>query len=170
MREASTSLVPGERWGLRRTGPCHHRVLTGPPPPRLVGVNAGFCCAWATPPVPDDASICAAIGAVRPAPTIIRVKSRRETVPSFTRRIHCLSSRSSTDAPPIARASIAEGGGGTSSTGTPGITPQRGFGDGAWPRRDAQPSPDFDLGLAIPERQGREVRVPRADVGVLHLV
>ncbi len=42
MREASTSFVPGERWGFRRTGACHQSVLTGPPPPRLVGLNAGF--------------------------------------------------------------------------------------------------------------------------------
>ena len=70
MREASTSFVPGERCGFKSTGACHHSVLTAPPPPRLVGLNAGFGCAWATP---DAASICAARGAVRPAPTMIRV-------------------------------------------------------------------------------------------------
>jgi hypothetical protein len=74
------------------TGACHQSVLTGPPPPRFVGLNAGFDCACATP---DDASICAARGAVRPRPTMVRVNWRRVIVPSFTRWIHCLRSRSS---------------------------------------------------------------------------
>jgi hypothetical protein len=52
------------------TGACHHKVLTGPPPPRLVGLNTGLDCARATP---EWVSICAAMGAVNPSPTIIRV-------------------------------------------------------------------------------------------------
>ena len=49
---------------------CHQRTFSSPPPPRLVGVKAGFGWAWATPLA---ASIWAAIGAVSPSPTIIRV-------------------------------------------------------------------------------------------------
>src|SRR5262245_4819914 len=49
IREASVSFVPGDRWGFRMTGACHHKVLTGPPPPRFVGVKAGLVCACATP-------------------------------------------------------------------------------------------------------------------------
>ena len=39
-----------------------------PPPPRFVGLNVHFACACASP---ADASIWAAMGAVRPSPTII---------------------------------------------------------------------------------------------------
>src|SRR5882672_1624301 len=93
MREASWSLVPVAKWGLRSVGACHQRILSGPPLPRLVGVKTGFfACAWATPAA---ASIWAAKGAVSPRPTIIWTKARRLSRPWRTSSINSCSFRSS---------------------------------------------------------------------------
>src|SRR5262252_8494702 len=92
MREPSWSLVPVAKCGLRRVAPCHQRVFSGPPPPRLVGLYAIFVCACATP---ADASICAAMGAVRPRPIMALTKWRRLIVPARTLAIIDRSSRSS---------------------------------------------------------------------------
>ncbi len=81
MRQASWSLVPLAKCGFNKVGACHQSVLTSPPPPRLVGLNVHLVWACATP---ADVSIWAAIGAVRPSPTIIPTKRRRLKVPAFT--------------------------------------------------------------------------------------
>src|SRR6184192_2238796 len=94
MREASWSLVPTAKCGLRRVGACHQRVLSRPPPPRFVGLDAHFSWASATP---AEASICAAMGAVRPRPTISCTKRRRESRPAFTSPTSALSPCSSMD-------------------------------------------------------------------------
>src|SRR5882724_4056400 len=93
MRAASWSLVPVAKWGLRSVGACHQRILSGPPPPRLVGVKTGFF-AWARA-TPAEASICAARGAVSPRPTIVCTKPRRLTRPCRTSSINSRSFRSS---------------------------------------------------------------------------
>src|ERR1700730_11245554 len=92
MREPSWSLVPTAKYGLSRVAPCHHSVLSAPPPPRLVGLYTSFDCACATP---AEASICAANGAVSPSPTIIWTKPRRLRRPVLTWVISSLSSSSS---------------------------------------------------------------------------
>src|SRR5262245_18644471 len=96
MRQASWSLVPLAKCGLSRVGACHQSALTRPPPPRLVGLNVHLVCACATP---ADASIWAAIGAVRPSPTIMETNRRRLKVPAFTRPTSALNSRSSIESP-----------------------------------------------------------------------
>src|SRR5213593_1002319 len=96
MRQASWSLVPLAKWGFSKVGACHQSVLTRPPPPRLVGLNVHL--AWAST-TPADASIWAAIGAVRPSPTIMRTKRRRLKVPAFTRSTSARNSRSSIESP-----------------------------------------------------------------------
>ena len=93
MREASWSLVPVAKCGLSSVGACHHRVLSSPPPPRLVGVKAGALgWAWATP---AEASIWAARGAVSPSPIIVCTKARRLRRPAFTSPINSVSACSS---------------------------------------------------------------------------
>src|SRR6266545_2785929 len=92
MREPSWSLVPTAKWGLRSVGACHQSVLSGPPPPRLLGANApAFGWAWATP---ATASIWAARGAVSPSPIIAWTKCRRLIRPALTSSIIDRSSRS----------------------------------------------------------------------------
>ena len=91
-RDPSLSFTPTARWQFRMLTACHQSVLSSPPPPRRAGVNAGLAWAWATP---TDASIWAAIGAVSPRPTIMRVNDRRLRVPSLTRPTQPRSSRSS---------------------------------------------------------------------------
>src|SRR5579859_4806501 len=59
MREASKSLVPLLMCGCGSVGPCHHRSLSVPPPPRLVGVKA-FAAALA--------AAVAALAAAEPPP------------------------------------------------------------------------------------------------------
>ncbi len=49
MREPSWSLVPTAKCGLSSVAPCHQSVLSGPPPPRFVGLYVIFVWAWATP-------------------------------------------------------------------------------------------------------------------------
>src|SRR5262245_5012300 len=88
---------------------CHQSVLSSPPPPRLVGVNTGLAWAWAWRGPPAASSLWAASGAVRPAPTINRVNSRRETAPSLTRAIHDRSSRASIAPPTIGSGPVRHG-------------------------------------------------------------
>src|SRR5512145_2222528 len=97
MREPSWSFVPTAKWGLSRVDPCHHRVLSAPPPPRLVGLYVIRLCACATP---AEASIWAAMGAVRPSAIMVWTNSRRPRTPAFTWPIMCRSSRSSINGPP----------------------------------------------------------------------
>src|SRR5882672_7657201 len=81
MREASWSFVPTAKCGLSSVGPCHHKSLRAPPPPRLVGLYSDSLCAAATPAY---ANIWLASGAVSPNSTIVRTKSRRDIFPAFT--------------------------------------------------------------------------------------
>src|ERR1051326_727971 len=92
MREASWSLVPSAKCGLSKVGPCPHNNLRAPPPPRLVGLYSNRACARATP---AKSSIRLASGAVRPKPSILATKLRRDSFPAFTfasRRRNCCSS------------------------------------------------------------------------------
>src|SRR6267378_4032543 len=82
MRKPSEFVMPTERCGLRRVGACHQSRRRRPPPPRLVGMKpALFGWPWATL---LTASSWAAIGAVRPSPTIVCTNERRETRPALT--------------------------------------------------------------------------------------
>src|SRR5437764_14167285 len=81
MREPSWSLVPTAKCGLSRVGACQNSIFSGPPPPALVGLYsawAGVCArpAWASKRV--------AKGAVRPRPTILCTKVRRDTRRALT--------------------------------------------------------------------------------------
>src|SRR5882762_5693900 len=81
MREASWSFVPTAKCGLSSVGPCHHKSLRAPPPPRLVGLYSDWVCAAATPAY---ANIWLASGAVSPNSTIFRTNTRRDIFPAFT--------------------------------------------------------------------------------------
>src|SRR5215831_10813075 len=81
MREPSWSLVPTAKWGLSKVGACQNNVLSVPPPPALVGLYSGGVVACA---IPKAANRRVAKGAVRPRPTIRRMKARRGTRPAFT--------------------------------------------------------------------------------------
>src|SRR5882757_694124 len=94
MREPSWSLVPTAKCGLSSVGPCHHSSLSGPPPPRLVGLYSDFVCALATP---EYSSIAAASGPVSPTAIILCMKSRRESLPLLTSPIRPRSACSSID-------------------------------------------------------------------------
>src|SRR6267143_2691228 len=82
MRKPSEFVLPTERCGWRRVGACHQSRRRRPPPPRLVGMKpALFGWPWATL---LTGSSWAAIGAVRPSPTIVCTNERRETRPALT--------------------------------------------------------------------------------------
>src|SRR5262245_53726144 len=102
MREPSWSFVPTAKCGLSKVAACQNSILSGPPPPALVGLYtelAGACArpAWVRSWVAN--------GAVRPRPTILRTKARREVLPTFTRAIRSCSSCSCIE-PPRRRKSV----------------------------------------------------------------
>src|SRR5690349_21398398 len=84
MRDASWSLVPTAKCGLSKVGACQNNTLSGPPPPALVGLYSAVCAACAKPAWLSNVL---ARGAVRPRPTILRTKARRDTRPAFTAAI-----------------------------------------------------------------------------------
>lgn len=63
MRPAIWSLVPLAKCGLSSVGACQSRILSGPPPPALVGLYCSDACAMATS---FQARIWLAIGAAMP--------------------------------------------------------------------------------------------------------
>src|SRR5438270_1378223 len=81
MREPSWSLVPTAKCGLSKVGACQNSILSGPPPPALVGLYSAPAGVWARP---AWASNRVAKGAVRPRPTILCTKVRRDTRPALT--------------------------------------------------------------------------------------
>src|SRR6266446_3618049 len=81
MRDPSWSFVPTAKCGLSKVAACQNSILSGPLPPALVGlysVLAGVCAR------PALARSWVANGAVRPSPTILRAKARRDIRPAFT--------------------------------------------------------------------------------------
>src|SRR5437868_3658125 len=81
MREPSWSFVPTAKCGLSKVAACQYSILSGPPPPALVGLYSALDGACANPAL---ARSCVASGAVRPRPIILRTKARRDVRPAFT--------------------------------------------------------------------------------------
>src|ERR1700730_13559791 len=80
MREPSWSFVPTAKCGLRTAASWQNSIL-GDPPPALVGLYSALVGACAKP---AWARSWVANGAVRPRPTILRTKARRDVRPAFT--------------------------------------------------------------------------------------
>src|ERR1700724_1595005 len=84
MRELSWAFGPTAKCGLRKVAACQNSILSDPPPPALVGLYSVLAGACAKPAL---ARSWVANGAVRPRPTILRTKARRDTRPVFTAAI-----------------------------------------------------------------------------------
>src|SRR5882724_3330761 len=81
MRAASWSFVPTAKCGLSKVGACQNSILSGPPPPALVGLYSALVGACAKPAL---ARSWVAKGAVRPRPMNLRTRVRRDIRPAFT--------------------------------------------------------------------------------------
>src|ERR1700730_93456 len=89
MREPSWSFVPTAKCGLSKVAACQNSILSDPPPPALVGLYSALVGACAKP---AWARSWVANGAVRPRPTILRTKARRDVRPAFTPAIRICNS------------------------------------------------------------------------------